>query len=111
MTTKAPYSVADGRALADRLEAPDQDIVAWLCDRIEELEKQLSAKMGQVEGVCSICGERGWYVEREGRDPSPSPESVVGMIGSGLARLLAGQVPLHNQDGALICAVCIRKPT
>jgi len=111
VNTKPPYSVADGRALATRLDGPDREAVTWLCDRIEELEKQLSSKMGQVEGVCSICGEKGWYVEREGRDPNPSTESVVGLIGSGIARLLVGQTVLHKRGDVLICSLCIRKPT
>lgn len=115
-TKGVPYSVGEARAYLkqerelERIDIYPFQMFTWLCDRVEELEKQLSAKMGQVEGVCSICGEKGWYVEREARDPNPSPESVIGLIGSGFARLLAGQTVLHNRDGVLICAVCRRKP-
>lgn len=88
-------SVADGQALAARLRdegrAHDAETVAWLCARVGSLEAQLAAKMGTVEGVCSICGAKGWYVDREKTDPAPSKESVVGLIGSGVARLLGAR--------------------
>lgn len=109
------YSLADGRALIEQLRAQgsdtEADTVAWLCDRVEALEAQVASRVSTVEGVCSICGAKGWYVPHQKGAPSPSRENAVGLIGDGLARILGGQVPLRNRDGVLVCSLCLRQPT